>query len=55
MHLQRMHHLYDNQLEAVGLEDMEQWSRGLENLVGAIDRELLKDMGPCEETAFHKL
>ena len=52
---QRMHHLYDNHLEAVGLEDMEQWSRGLENLVGAIDRELLKISGPCEETTFNKL
>lgn len=52
---ERMHQRYDHHLEAVGLEDMEQWTQGLKDLVGAIDRELLKNNGPSEETVFHKL
>ena len=38
-------HFYTS-LETVGLEDMEQWTQGLKDLVGAIDRELLKNSGP---------
>ena len=42
---QWMHQRYDHHLERVGVDDMEQWTQALTDLVGAIDRDLLKNSG----------